>query len=83
MDTSNDKGGPAIAPHLADIFLIQARNSRDRTPAPVRSAAAREVLFGGRLTTSSARLVTERPPPGQPSGSEMDFATRIGQYWRN
>ncbi|NVM98519.1 MobF family relaxase [Arthrobacter sp. SDTb3-6] len=49
MNTRNDDGGPAIAPHLADTFLTHAGQAPDRTElAPDQLAAVHEVLSSGR-----------------------------------
>ncbi|WP_425864742.1 MobF family relaxase [Arthrobacter sp. TWP1-1] len=50
MDTLNDDGGPAIAPHLTNIFLTQdSKELGQLTLAPDQSAAAHEVLSSGRF----------------------------------
>ncbi|MGN5734700.1 MobF family relaxase [Arthrobacter psychrochitiniphilus] len=50
MDTMNDDGGPAIAPHLADTFLITGDHSAGHLGlAPDQRAAAHEVLSSGRF----------------------------------
>lgn len=49
MDTRNDDGGPAIAPHLADAFLTSANQvSGHLALAQDQRAAAQEVLSSGR-----------------------------------
>ncbi|MDJ0357665.1 AAA family ATPase [Paenarthrobacter sp. PH39-S1] len=48
LDTRNDDGGPAIAPHLANIFLTQDGKGRTAL-APDQSSAAHEVLSSGRF----------------------------------
>ncbi|WP_113719018.1 AAA family ATPase [Arthrobacter dokdonensis] len=50
MNTRNDDGGPAVAPHLADIFLANAGQAPERPAlAPDQLAAVDEVLSSGRF----------------------------------
>lgn len=50
METRDNDGGTAIAPHLTDIFLTQVDSEPGRsTLAADQSAAAHEVLSSGRF----------------------------------
>ena len=50
MDTRNDDGGPAIAPHLTDTFLTTSDHTAGHLGlAPDQRAAAHEVLSSGRF----------------------------------